>query len=68
VQIEQLMKILNKISDEMDIQNAQNVFYSVAKNIYPKVLIKADSQDKGAKEWVEHFQTLARHLDLEIPD
>lgn len=68
LQIEQLLSILNKISKEIDFQNAQNIFYSIAKNTYPKVLKKAESQDEDAIQWVDHFQTLAQHLGLEIPD
>ena len=68
LRIERLLGILNKIIDDVDLQNPQNAFYSIAKNMYPKMLTKAESQDQEAKEWVRHFQNLAAQLDLQIPD
>jgi hypothetical protein len=66
--IEQLLSVLNRIAEEMDLQNPQNVFYSISKNIYPGILKKAEADDKDAARWVEHFRNLAQHLDLEISD
>ena len=68
LRIEQLLSVLNRIAEEMDLQNPQNVFYSISKNIYPVILKKAEADDKNAARWVEHFRNLAQHLDLEIPE
>ena len=68
LQIEQLLSILNQITGDLDLQNPQNIFYSIAKNIYPNILKKANANDEDAGKWVDHFRNLAQHLDLEIPD
>lgn len=68
LQIERLLSVLNRITEGIDFQNSQNVFYSIAKNIYPKMLTKVESQDENAGQWVQHFRNLAQQLGLEIPD
>ena len=68
LQIDHLLSVLNKITEGMDLQNSQNVFYSIAKKIYPKIAAKAETQNSNAQQWVEHFRDLAQNLDLKIPD
>ena len=68
LQIEQLIGILNKFTENLDLQKAQNIFYSIAKNIYPKIRTKSESGGDDATQWVKHFQKLAQQLGLAIPD
>ena len=55
------------LTPEMDLQHAQNVFFTVAKEKYPEMKRKAEAADEKAARWVEHFGQLAQCLGLVIP-
>jgi hypothetical protein len=55
------------LTPEMDLQHAQNVFFTISKREYPKMKQKAAAGDEQAAEWVEHFGHLAQRLGLAIP-
>ncbi len=66
VSIEQTLEILRALTPNLDLQNAQNVFFNIAKQKWATMKRKAASDDDAAK-WVEHFGNLAHHLGLAIP-
>ena len=67
VSIERSLEILHMLTPEMDLQQAQNVFFTIAKHKYPEMKRKAAAADEKASEWIEHFGRLAQRLGLVIP-
>jgi alpha-amylase/alpha-mannosidase (GH57 family) len=63
--IESALKILKGIVPDMDLQLAQNLFFTIAKEKYPQMK-KAAEQDKKAAKWVELFELIAGHLGLVV--
>jgi alpha-amylase/alpha-mannosidase (GH57 family) len=65
--IEKGLEILRGLTPEMDLQHAQNVFFTIAKYRYPEMKKRAAAADEKAASWVEHFGHLAQRLGLAIP-
>lgn len=65
--IERTLEILKILTPDMDLQNAQNIFFTVAKERKPEMKNKADAGDPQAQKWLEHFKNLANHLGLAVP-
>ena len=61
------LEILKTVIPDIDLQNAQNIFFGVAKNRYGQIEAKAHSGDQKAGEWVADFQNLAQQLGLVVP-
>ncbi|OHB78522.1 MAG: hypothetical protein A2Z25_02080 [Planctomycetes bacterium RBG_16_55_9] len=61
------LEILKTVIPDIDLQNAQNIFFAVAKDRYPQVEAKARSGDQAAVNWVADFKNLAQQLGLVIP-
>jgi len=61
------LEILKTIISDIDLQNAQNIFFAVAKSRFPAVKAKAQSGDKAAATWVADFKNLAQQLGLVVP-
>ncbi len=60
------LQILLKLVDELDTQAAQNIVFSVSREIYPKMNDGASSGDEASKEWIELFKNLARYLNVKV--
>jgi hypothetical protein len=65
--IERTLEILKTMTPDMDLQNAQNIFFTIAKEKRPEMKNKADAGDQESKKWIEHFNNLAQHLGLAVP-
>ena len=65
--IEESLEILHMLTNTLDLQNAQNVFFSIAKEKWSRMKRRAAGADEDAVRWVEHFGNLAHHLGLAIP-
>jgi len=65
--IEKGLEILRGLTPEMDLQHAQNVFFTIAKHKHPEMKRRAAAADQKAASWVEHFGHLAQRLGLAIP-
>jgi alpha-amylase/alpha-mannosidase (GH57 family) len=65
--IEKGVEILRMLTPEMDLQHAQNVFFTISRREYPQMKQQAAAGDEQAAEWVEHFGHLAQRLGLAIP-
>ncbi|MFC1634424.1 DUF3536 domain-containing protein [Planctomycetota bacterium] len=61
------LEILKTVISGIDLQNAQNIFFEVAKSRYPEVEAKAQSGNETAAKWVADFKHLAQQLGLVIP-
>jgi hypothetical protein len=64
--IERTFKMLRTIVSDMDLQTAQNVFFTISRGTYQNMKTKAAAGDQSAKKWVEYFRNLAQHLDVKI--
>jgi len=64
--IEESLEILRMLTDTLDLQNAQNVFFNIAKRKWSAMKRHAAADEEAAR-WVEHFGNLAQHLGLAIP-
>jgi hypothetical protein len=62
--IESTLGILSAMGLHLDLQKAQNVFFSISSQRYHNMNKQADSGDENAQKWVHHFQNLARYLDV----
>jgi len=65
--IERTLEILKSVAADMDLQHAQNIFFTIAKDKYPQVKSKAESGEPRAQDWVESFKNLAQYLGLAVP-
>jgi alpha-amylase/alpha-mannosidase (GH57 family) len=65
--ISKTLEILKTVTPDIDLQNAQNIFFAVAKSRYPQVEAKARSGDQTATKWVAEFKNLAQQLGLVVP-
>jgi alpha-amylase/alpha-mannosidase (GH57 family) len=61
------LEILKTVTSDIDLQNAQNIFFEVAKSRYPQVEQNAQSGEKMAAKWVAEFKNLAQQLGLVVP-
>lgn len=61
------LEILKTVISDIDLQNAQNIFFAVAKSRYPEVEGRAQSGDEAAAKWVAEFKNLAQQLGLIVP-
>lgn len=65
--IEKTLEVLKDLAPNLEVQDAQNVFFALAKQEYGRMKERAESQDAEARQWVEHFENLAQRLELAIP-
>jgi alpha-amylase/alpha-mannosidase (GH57 family) len=65
--ISKTLEILKTVTSDIDLQNAQNIFFAVAKSTYPQIEQKAKSGDQTATKWVAEFKNLAQQLGLVVP-
>jgi alpha-amylase/alpha-mannosidase (GH57 family) len=65
--IEKGLEILRGLTPELDLQHAQNVFFTIGKDKYPEMKRKVAAGDEKAASWVAHFGDLAERLGLAIP-
>jgi hypothetical protein len=61
------LEILQTIVSDIDLQNAQNIFFAVAKSRYSEFEAKAQSGDDTAAKWLVEFKNLAQQLGLVVP-
>jgi alpha-amylase/alpha-mannosidase (GH57 family) len=65
--VERSIAVLSTIISDMDLQSAQNVLLTIAKEKYPEIKDRAESGYEDAQEWVGLFESLADRLALVIP-
>mgnify|MGYP001097215834 CR=1 FL=1 len=65
--ISKTIEILQTVTSGIDLQNAQNIFFAVAKSRYSEFEAKAQSGDDRAAKWLAEFKNLAQQLGLVVP-
>ena len=64
--IEVTIRILKTLTPKLDLQIAQNLFFSVSRKEHADMTKKADSGDQTAKKWGQHFENLAQYLGVKV--
>jgi alpha-amylase/alpha-mannosidase (GH57 family) len=64
--IKKLIDILVHIVPELDLEEAQNIFFAISKKRYNEINKKADSGDPWAKDWINCFHDLADCLQITV--
>lgn len=64
--IESALGILRSIVPDMDLQRAQNLFFTIGREKYPEMKRKKSDGEKKAAKWVELFGLVAEHLGLVV--
>ena len=60
------LKILKGIVPDLDLQLAQNLLFTIAKEKYPQMKEKASEQNEDAAQWVKLFELVAEHIGIVI--
>ncbi len=66
ITIESVLNILHSFVPDMNLQTAQNLFFTILKEKYPDMKAKATAKDRDALTWTESFESIADHLELNI--
>jgi len=61
-----LLSVAERLSLDLNIWKAQNMYFSEGKKILPAMKDKADLNDAQAKEWLKHFMRLGDYLKVKI--
>ncbi len=64
--VEAALEALNQLSLPLNLWEAQNIYFSIGKNLFNKMKIDADNGDNHAKKWEEAFSKLGNHLHVKI--
>ena len=63
---ESLLQILEPLSLNPDLWEAQNIYFSAGKQLLAEMGDRADKGDEEAKNWMMYFQNLGDHLKVKI--
>jgi alpha-amylase/alpha-mannosidase (GH57 family) len=61
-----LLSILNPLSLNLNLWKAQNIYFSIGKQIYGEMKEKANTGDESAKRWIERISSLGEYLKVKI--
>jgi len=64
--IESVLGMLQDITGPLDLQAAQNLLFSIARQRYDQARTAAQSGDENASKWLEHFEKLANYLGVRV--
>jgi len=62
--IEDIFKVLSDLNLQLDLWEAQNVYFSIGEKYFNGMGKKAEQGDQTAKRWLEHFNNLGDHLHV----
>jgi alpha-amylase/alpha-mannosidase (GH57 family) len=60
--IETIFRILSALSLELDLWKAQNIYFSISRQLNGGMREGAEKGDRTAQKWVEHFSSLQDYL------
>ena len=63
---ESLLRIMNPLSLNPDLWEAQNIYFSVGKQLLTEMEDRANKGDEEANNWMIYFQNLGNHLQVKI--
>jgi len=67
--LEQIVGILREteiLSLDLNLWKAQNVYFSLSKQIYPSMCQRAEKGDEEKKKWIENFHNISDYLKVKI--
>ncbi|MDD5457926.1 MAG: DUF3536 domain-containing protein [Phycisphaerae bacterium] len=64
--IENILRLLKSTVSELDLYQAQNIFFDISKGKYPDMKKRAEQSDTEAKKWVDQFEKLADYLAIKL--
>lgn len=62
--LEAKLRILSALPLELNLWRAQNIHFSIGKQLYNAMKEKANTEIAAAKEWLEHFNNLGTQLHM----
>ena len=65
-EIGKTLLILRVLTPDLNLQKAQNIFFTLAKTRYSNMQAKVEAGDSDASQWVEEFTNLAQQLGLVV--
>ncbi len=63
---ESIVCALLGLSDQLDVQQAQNILFKLSRTTFPSKKKRAGAGDRAAAKWSELFQALAQHLGVVV--
>lgn len=64
--VEDVLKLLNSLSIEVDLWKAQNWCFSIAKGQFKEMKERVEKGDESARSWVETYGRLCAHLHVKV--
>ena len=64
--IDTTLALLKPLSFPLNLWNAQNVYFSIARNTLTRMKETAQKGDDSAKHWVEGFSKLGYYLHVKV--
>jgi hypothetical protein len=65
--IHNMLELFQALSLELELWQAQNIYFSIGKKTYPEMLDKANAGSNNARGWIKHFNKLGQHLQVRRP-
>lgn len=64
--MDETLELIKPLSMSLNLWNAQNIYFSLGKNIYSKMQGQARDGDPSAKKWLEGFTKLSYYLQVKV--
>jgi alpha-amylase/alpha-mannosidase (GH57 family) len=64
--IDETLELMKPFSLPLNLWNAQNIYFSIGKNIFSRMKEQARGGDAAAQKWVEGFTKLGYYLEVKI--
>ncbi len=65
-ELEAAIGLLDSLPFTVNLWRVQNICYDLLQNVYPEYRKRARNGEEGAREWVNHFKTLAQRISIRI--
>ncbi|MFQ5892972.1 MAG: DUF3536 domain-containing protein [Nitrospinota bacterium] len=59
--------LVSSVPFEVNTWRVQNIFYELMQTVYPEAKRRAEHDDDGARDWVDHFVALGAKLLVRVP-
>ncbi len=64
--IEEVLKLIKRLPIELDLWNAQNIYFSIGKEHFRSNKEKAETGSTVQKNWIQEFKKLGYHLHVKV--
>lgn len=62
--LESILKILSSLPLDLNLWEAQNIYFSISKQLYSEMKKNAEIGDNDSKDWLKHFDKLGSYLKI----